>query len=73
VKAEEQYFIYSKEVWITREGNGIVEDRHLKTQQNHIYHKVVGRETRYIIRGASGNIYMPANLYENLLSQDAYL
>jgi hypothetical protein len=72
VKAEDQYFIHIEKVWITREGNGIVECRHLKTKEDHEYYKVVGREDRYVIYGASGRVFLPASLYETPLSGEGY-
>lgn len=70
MKPEEQFFIHPVEVWITREGNGIVEDRHLKCQSDYEYYKVVGKEVRYVIRGCNGIVFLPSTLYERFLSGD---
>lgn len=72
MKAEDQYFISQELVWITRNGNGIVEDRHLKTEEDHKYYQVVGRETRYVIRGVNGIKHKPALIYETPLKYECF-
>jgi len=71
IKAEAQYFIQEVEVWITREGRGVVEDRHV-TQWNHDYYKIVGREKRYVIRHYVQSRQEPKALYERPLANEAY-
>jgi hypothetical protein len=72
MKAEDQYFIAEVEVFITRNGNGIVEERHLKTDEDHKYYKVSGKETRYVIYGASGIKMLPATIYTSKLKDECY-
>lgn len=71
IKPEEQYFIQQIEVWITREGRGVVEDRHV-TADNHDYYKIFGKETRYVIKHYVQSRQSPAVLYTRPLQEEAY-
>jgi len=72
MKAEDQYFIAEVEVWVVRKGLGIVEERHLKSEEHHKYYQVDGKETRYVICGASGRKMLPATIYSSHLQGDCY-
>ena len=72
MKSEEQYYIGEVEVYVTRDGNGIVEDRHLKTDEDYKYYRVSGKEIRYRICGHSGPKHMPARLYESHIQGQCY-
>lgn len=72
IKAEDQYFIQEIEVWITRQGRGVVEDRHVRTEEDHVYYKITGREKRYVIRHYVQSRQEPKALYERPLANEAY-
>lgn len=72
MKAEDQYLIRKVEVWVTREGKGIVEERHLKTPEDHVYYKVVGKQERYVVCGIYGICYLPAQIYESAIRDECY-
>lgn len=72
IPSEDQYYIKEVKVFITREGNGVVDRRHLKTPEDYAYYKVVGEETRYVICGAYGIHGSPARIYEGGLENECY-
>jgi len=72
MKAEDQYLIDQVEVWVCREGKGIVEERHLKTPEDFIYHKVLDKQTRYVIIKPSGIIHLPHLIYETPINNECY-
>lgn len=71
--SEDQFLIIPVECWITRNGNGVVEDRHVKSEEDHKYYRIQRRETRYrIIRASGVPIYLPSLTYETPLMGEAY-
>ena len=70
--AEDQFKIIELELWITREGNGYVDERHLKTEKDYEYYKVLGKQTRYAIMKASGILHLPHLIYETPTKNECY-
>lgn len=72
MNAEDQYFIEQVMVYVTRGGMGVVDSRHIKSDDDSEYYKVSGLEERYVIRGASGIKHMPHTIYESHLSGECF-
>jgi hypothetical protein len=72
MKAEDSLFISQEQFYVTRNGNGIVEARHLKCANDYTYYKVVGLETRYVIRGVSGVKYLPDLIYTTPIKHECF-
>lgn len=72
MKAEDQYIIDEVEIWVSRNETSFVDERHLKTPEDHLYYKVDGKQTRYVICGNYGNAYLPASIYESAIRAECY-
>lgn len=72
IQAEDQYYIRQVEVYVSRNGNGIVDERHLKTEDDFKYYKIDGMETRYVICGQYGIHGLPHRIYEGALQDECY-
>ncbi len=70
--AEDQFQIIELELFITRDGNGYVDERHLKTPEDFEYYKVLGKQTRYAIIKVSGILYLPHLIYETPTKNECY-
>jgi hypothetical protein len=72
ISAEDQYYIRQVEVYVSRNGNGVVDARHLKTENDFVYYKIDGMETRYVICGQYGIHGLPHRIYEGALQNECY-
>ena len=68
MKAEDAFVIMEVDIYITRDGNSYVDERHLKTEDDFRYYGVTKKEKRYVIVGPSGIKMHASCVYEMAMS-----